>query len=132
MQALFVSLLCCVFLFMPSINGSYWFLTALTSQVYMIMYIIMFATGIYLRFKAPEQKRGFTIPGGKIGMCFVALLGIIGCGITLVVGFIAPDYIDVGKNNLYPWMLTAGLITLSLPPFIFHRRKKKHDARTSP
>ncbi len=124
-QAVLVTLLCCVFLFMPSINGSYWFLTALTSQVYMIMYIIMFVTGIYLRFKAPEQKRLFTIPGGKAGMVLVGCLGIIGCCITLAVGFIPPDNINVGAATTYPLALTAGLVLLSLPPFIFHRRKKK-------
>lgn len=127
-QAILVSLLCSVFLFMPSINGSYWFLTALTSQVYMIMYIIMFVTGIYLRFKAPEQKRLFAIPGGKVGMLFVGILGIIGCCITLAVGFIPPDNINFGSASAYPWALTAGLVILSLPPFIFHRRKKKHLA----
>ncbi len=129
-QAILVSLLSAVFLFMPSVNGSYWFLTALTSQIYMLMYIIMFATGIYLRFKAPEQKRLFAIPGGKkAGMLIVGLLGIIGCCITLAVGFISPDGIDVGQKSAYPWMLVAGLVLLSLPPFVFHRRKKKFDAK---
>lgn len=124
-QAILVSLLCTVFLFIPSVNGSYWFLTALTSQVYMLMYIIMFATGIYLKFKAPDQHRPFAIPGGKFGMIFVGTLGMIGCLITLCVGFIAPDGINVGTQTHYSWMLISGLALMSLPPFVFHRHKKR-------
>ena len=116
-QAILVSLLSAVFLFMPSVNGSYWLLTALTSQVYMLMYIIMFATGIYLRFKAPNQKRLFAIPGGKAGMLIVSTLGIVGCLITIVVGFIPPDGIDVGTAAYYPWILAGGLVVIALPPF---------------
>lgn len=124
-QAVLVTLLSAVFLFMPSVNGSYWLLTALTSQVYMLMYIIMFATGIFLRFKAPKQERPFAIPGGKIGMLLVGSLGIIGCLVTLAVGFIAPEGINVGTKSAYPWLLLAGLAIMSLPPFILHRNKKR-------
>ncbi len=130
-QAILVSLLSAVFLFMPSVNGSYWLLTALTSQVYMLMYIIMFATGIYLRIKAPNQERPFSIPGGKLGMYFVATLGIIGCLITLAVGFVPPEGINVGERSYYPWILVAGLVIISLPPFVLHRRKTKNDPKVN-
>lgn len=125
-QGIIVTVLCTTFLFIPSVNGSYWYLTALTSQIYMLMYIIMFATGICLRFKFPNQPRLFSIPGGKAGMLLVAIMGIIGCVITLAVGFIPPDGINVGTQESYPWLLVAGLVIISLPPFIFHRRKH-HD-----
>lgn len=123
-QAVIVTLLSAVFLFMPSVNGSYWLLTALTSQVYMLMYIIMFATGIYLKIKAPKQPRAFAIPGGKTGMYITGAMGIIGCTITLIVGFIPPEGINVGSEATYPWILVAGLFIMALPPFFLHRQKK--------
>lgn len=130
-QAILVSFLSAVFLFMPSVNGSYWLLTALTSQVYMLMYIIMFATGIYLRIKAPEQKRSFIIPGGNKGMYFVGALGIVGCIITLLVGFIPPEGINIGSQSSYPWILIAGLLIMSLPPFILHYQQNRKQETTS-
>ena len=76
-QAVIVSALCAVFLLMPSVNGSYWLLTALTSQLYMFMYILMFAAGIYLRHKQPLQERVYKVPGGKKGMWIVAGMGTV-------------------------------------------------------
>ncbi|MFZ4077582.1 MAG: APC family permease, partial [Legionellaceae bacterium] len=39
-QALIVTCLSALFLFMPSVNGSYWLLTALAAQLYMLMYLL--------------------------------------------------------------------------------------------
>ncbi len=35
-QAIIVTVLSALFLFMPSVNGSYWLLTALAAQLYML------------------------------------------------------------------------------------------------
>ncbi len=43
-QALLVSIFCSVFLLVPSINAFYWFLTALSTELYMIMYLLMFCS----------------------------------------------------------------------------------------
>jgi len=124
-QGAIVTLLSGVFLFMPSVNGSYWLLTALTSQVYMFMYLIMFAAGIYLRIKAPQHSRPFSIPGGRLGMFITAALGIIGCLVTIAVGFIPPDGINVGSAAHYVGLLLIGLIIMSLPPFVILYWNKK-------
>ncbi|PPJ44606.1 amino acid permease, partial [Rhizobium sp. KAs_5_22] len=73
-----VTILSALFLFMPSVNGSYWLLTALAAQLYMLMYFIMFAAAIKLRISEPNHHRPFKIPGGIAGMLFVAGVGIIG------------------------------------------------------
>ena len=41
-QAVIVTVLSTLFLFMPSVNGSYWLLTAMAAQLYMLMYLLMF------------------------------------------------------------------------------------------
>src|SRR3546814_3020480 len=48
-QAIIVTILSALFLFMPSVNGSYWLLAALAAQLYMLMYLLMFAAAIKLR-----------------------------------------------------------------------------------
>ena len=117
-QAVIVTALSALFLFMPSVNGSYWFLTALAAQLYMLMYLLMFLAAIKLRFKSPEHKRAFRIPGGMPGMLFVAGIGMIGVLTTLVVSFIPPDGINVGSTTRYEITLIVGLLLMCSPPLI--------------
>jgi glutamate:GABA antiporter len=114
-QAVIVSVVVLVFLLIPTVNGSYWLLTALAAQLYMLMYILMFAAAIYLRFSKPEQKRPFRVPGGKLGMILVGGLGICGATMTFLIGFIPPHNIDTGGVWRYESILICGLIAMSLP-----------------
>jgi amino acid transporter len=119
-QALIVSVVCLLFLFMPSVNGSYWLLTALTTEVYMIVYVIMFIAAIRLRYKFPHIDRPFKIPGANWGMWIVGILGLLGCAVTLTVGFFPPSGIDVGGHLHYVLVFTGGLILMVLPTFLFY------------
>ena len=118
-QAMLVTLLSTLFLFMPSVNGSYWFLTALTAQLYMLMYLLMFLAAIVLRMKAPNQQRSFRIPGGMSGMLFVAGLGLVGVLTTFCVSFMPPEGIDVGNVVQYEMSLVIGLMLMSSPPLVW-------------
>ena len=124
-QATIVTVLSALFLFMPSVNGSYWLLTALAAQLYMLMYFIMFIAAIKLRISEPEHPRPFKIPGGIFGMCFVAGIGIIGVLTTLGVSFIPPEGINVGSLIRYEMTLIFGLILMCAPPFISTWRQTK-------
>lgn len=117
-QAVIVTLLSTLFLFMPSVNGSYWLLTALAAQLYMLMYLMMFAAAIKLRVSNPLHPRAFRIPGGLAGMIFVAGTGIVGALTTLVVSFIPPGGINVGSMAQYELTLIFGLLLMCSPPFI--------------
>ncbi|MDF1758211.1 MAG: APC family permease [Legionellaceae bacterium] len=117
-QAVIVSLLSAVFLFMPSVNGSYWLLTALAAQLYMLMYLLMFLAAFKLRFKYPKHKGPFRIPGGLPGLFVVGGMGIIGVVITLFVSFIPPEGVDIGSVSFYEVILVSGLILMCVPPFI--------------
>lgn len=117
-QAIIVTLLSTLFLFMPSVNGSYWLLTALAAQLYMLMYFIMFVTAIILRVKYPNHPRLFRIPGGLLGLLLVSLIGIFGVIITFAVSFMPPTGIDVGSMWHYEITLASGLVLMCLPPFI--------------
>jgi amino acid transporter len=129
MQAIIVSLVCCGFLFMPSISGSYWLMTALSTQLYILMYIMMFVSALVLRSRRKMNAKNptFTIPGGKWGIWVVCLLGFIGCGITLTVGFLPPDGIDVGSIWHYEMIFISGLMAMILPVlgFYYYKNRKK-------
>lgn len=117
-QALIVTVLSSLFLFMPSVNGSYWLLTALAAQLYMLMYFIMFLTAIVLRIKQSEHHREFRIVGGFPGLLGVCIIGLFGVMATLAVSFIPPTGINVGSILHYEMLLISGLILMCLPPII--------------
>lgn len=125
-QAVIVSVLTGVFLLLPSVNASYWLLTALASQLYMLMYLMMFIAGIRLRLTHPEQERPYKIPGkNNSGMWLVSALGIVGCLVTIVVGFFPPSGIQIGSIARYESLLVIGLIAMCLPPLIAYRFRKR-------
>lgn len=125
LQAIIVSIACLAFVLMPSVNGSYWLLTDLSTQLYMLMYVLMFIGAIALKYKFAELPRAFAIPGGKTGMTIVALFGLIGTLITLVVGFFPPGNLNVGGAWHYEMSFTGGLIAMLIPMVLFFWYHKK-------
>lgn len=124
-QAILVSFICLAFLLMPSVNGSYWLLTALSTELYVLMYVLMFIAAICLKYKMTKRPHAFAIAGGKAGMWFACLLGLVGCGITLFVGFIPPAGIDVGGIMHYEIVFASALIAMVLPVIVFYLYRAK-------
>ena len=119
-QALLVTIITMVFLLMPDVNSSYWYLTVLASQLYMVMYVMMFITAIVARFKFPDIDRPFTIPGGKKGLFFICSLGALVSIFNFIIGFAPPEDINIGDVRNYELALISGLIIMSCPPFFIY------------
>ena len=109
-QATLVTLLCFVFLLVPSINGFYWFLTALSTGLYMIMYVLMFLSALRLHHTHKTRLPAFKIPGNTLGMWITALVGILGCLLTITVSFLPPYNIEVGSSLRYISMIACAKI----------------------
>ncbi len=117
-QALIVTVLSFLFIFMPSVNGSYWYLTALAAQLYMVMYGLMLLAAIVLRCRHPKHSASFRIPGGIGGVIGICGAGIVGVAVTFVVSFMPPNDIDVGNISHYVMALGTGLMLMCAPPFL--------------
>lgn len=128
-QAILVTVLCSVFLLIPSVNGIYWLLTALSTQLYMLMYVLMFFAGLKIKKAYPERLRSFTVPGGNIGYKVTSYLGLSGCLITLIVGFIPPEILDIGSVLRYETTFCVGFVGLLLPSLFFYRYNKNHHKK---
>lgn len=112
LQAIVVSLVSCAFFLLPSVNGSYWLLLDLSTELYVGMYLLMFFAALVFSFKVKET---FIIPFGKLGLGGVSLVGMLGCVITFVVGFFPPENINVGSAWHYTLLFAGGLLLLSAP-----------------
>jgi amino acid transporter len=127
-QAILVTVFCLVYLLEPSVNGFYWFLTALSTELYMIMYVLMFGAAIKLHYQYLNRPSTFKIPGKSVGIWATALLGLSGCITTIVVSFFPPENIDIGSNSKYLTMIILGNIITISPIFLCYLYKKRNQA----
>lgn len=112
-QAIVPSLISLVIFFMPTIGGAFWVMMALSAQLYMMMYLFMFAAAIRLRFSKPDVPRPYRIPGGKAGMCVAAGLGFATALLALLAGFVPPESIrSQGIRHSVGYMAFLSLGTL--------------------
>ncbi|HSX11894.1 MAG TPA: amino acid permease [Rhabdochlamydiaceae bacterium] len=123
-QAVVVSILSMLFVLMPSINSAYWILSVMVTQVYLVMYLMLFSAAIKLRYKRPDVKRLYKIPGGLFGMWLVAGVGFIGSLATIIIGFFPPAQIATGNVTFYVSFLLGGMILICLGPSIILLFKK--------
>ncbi len=124
LQATVVSVLAIVvFEFMPSVDGAFWILTALTAQVYLLMYVIMFIAAIKLRYSRPDVVRPYRVPGGIVGMWIVAGTGALAGTSGIILGFIPPQGMTVDLV-FYESFLIGGLALIVLVPFVIHRMRR--------
>lgn len=123
-QGAIVTILSCVFLFMPDVSSSFWILVVLTSLLYNIMYLLMFISGIALRYKKPEAPRPYKIPGGHFGMWLVAGVGCIVSLGTFILGFVPPSQLILGDIFYYELFLILGVLIFLALPFIILIFKK--------
>lgn len=126
LQAVLVTVFCGGFLLFPSVNAMYWLFTDLSTEIYILMYVMMFVAAIHLKRKHAHRPRPFAIPGGKIGFYTTCLLGLIGCTITLIIGFFPPEQsVDVGGAAHFRLIFSLGIILMLSPAVILCSFRKK-------
>ena len=123
-QAIVVTLVSFVFLLMPSASSAFWILSAMSVQLYLLMYIVMFLAAIKLRYSHPHIKRTYKIPFKMHGIWWIASIGTISSVFAFFVGFIPPAQLDVGSLWFYEGFLIFGIFVMCLVPYlIYHFRK---------
>jgi amino acid transporter len=122
-QAVIFTALSSVFILFDSINAAYWLLSALCSQMALLVYVFMFAAAIKLRYSAPNKPRAYKIPGGNFMMWLVAGIGTLCCIATILVGFVPPTQIPIDNIAFFESFLIGGLILFVMIPWF---AAKKH------
>lgn len=126
-QAIIFTVLSSIFILLDSINAAYWMLSDLSAQLALMVYIIMFAAAIKLRYSKPDHPRGYTIPGGNIVMWIVSGTGIICCIAAMLIGFVPPSQIPIGNVYIFEGFLVGGLILFVLIPWFLAKRHEEES-----
>ena len=126
LQAVVVTLLATIFVVLPSVQAAYQILSQLAVILYLTMYMLMFASSIYLRYSQPNRPRPYRLPGGDIGMWIIAGVGFISSLIAFVFSFIPPDQISIGSPVLYVGLLVGLFVIFFILPLLIYRARKPH------
>ena len=114
-----------VFLVMPTVSSAYWILNVLAVELYLLMYVLLFASAIKLRYKRPYVERAYKVPGGNFGMWCVAGIGLISCVFTFFIGLLPPAQIHVGSVLFYVLFLVISILLFCFAPSCILLFKKR-------
>jgi glutamate:GABA antiporter len=120
-QGVVITLIAALYAFIPSVSHAYWIFTALATQVYLIMYVLMFLAAIRLRRSQPDHPRGYRAPA--LGL--LCVLGTVSSVAALVIGFIPPSQFGHLNPLTYAARILAGVLVIGiLPPLLMDRFRK--------
>ncbi len=125
-QAILVSLLSLFFVVFPTVNNSFWFLSAIAAQLALIVYIFLFLSALKLHFHKPEVARSFKVPGKNLGIYLTCLSGIASSFFVIILGFIPPSQVDIKNVLFYECLLVGGILVFCIIPVIIIRLNKRY------
>lgn len=119
-----VTLLSLLFVVMPSVQSFYQILSQLTILLYLIMYMLMFAAAITLRYKMKSAERPFRLGRGNALMWIMGLLGFSGSLLAFILSFIPPGQIQTGSSTVWYSVLISGCVVMVVIPYIIYAMRK--------
>jgi amino acid transporter len=120
-QGAVITVIALLYAFIPGVSSAYWIFAAMATQVYLIMYVLMFIAAIRLRHLQPDRARGYRAPA--LGL--LTVLGVVSSVAALVIGFVAPAQFGHSNPFLYAVLLLAGILVVGiLPPLLMDRFRK--------
>ena len=123
-QGAIVTLLSLLFVVMPSVQSFYQILSQLTVLLYLIMYMMMFAAAITLRYKMKSTPRPFRLGKGNGLMWLLGVVGFCGSLLAFILSFVPPSQIATGSNKVWYSVLIIGCIVVVIVPFIIYAMRK--------
>ena len=131
-QGCIVTLLSSLYIVMDDVSVAFFLLSALTVGLYLIMYMMMYAAGIRLRYTQPKLIRSYRVPGGNTGMWLIGGVGFLAVLFSFIVTFFPPSQLPVGSPATYTWLVVTGTAVFLAIPFIISFSMDKRNARRTP
>lgn len=123
-QGLIVTALSSIYLIVTDVSVVFFLITAMAISLYIIVYLLMYAAAIKLRFSQPNLERTFTVPGGTAGMILVAGIGFAAVAFAFVLAFVPPAQLPIGSPATYIALVAGGAIIFTVAPIVLERFAK--------
>jgi glutamate:GABA antiporter len=122
-QGVVTTVIALAYAFIPNVSSAYWIFSVITTQVYLIVYLLMFVAAVRLRRTQPDHPRGFRAPALLL-LCGVGFVASIA---ALAIGFIPSSQFGGGDTLQYVAIVGGGVLVVGLlVPFLFYRLRKPH------
>jgi putative glutamate/gamma-aminobutyrate antiporter len=122
-QGVITSLIACLYAFLPAVSNAYWIFEVMTTQIYLIMYLLMFTTAVKLRRSQPKRPRGYVVPALSL-MCAMGFVSTVG---AFIIGFVPPSQFHSGGPLVYILLILGGVGIMGPGvPLLLDRFKKPH------
>ncbi|WP_249521085.1 amino acid permease [Microbacterium sp. ER1] len=128
LQGTIVTILAAIFIIVPNVSAAFVALIDMAAALYLIMYMLMFASAMVLRRKAPDVHRAYRVKA----LPFVAGVGFVACLAAFVLAFIPPDGFTAFPAAAYPWIVGLVIVVLGVPPLLFYALRKPSWDRRPP
>ena len=121
-----VTLLAAIFVILPNVSAAFFTLVDMAAALYLIMYMLMFASAIKLRRSRPNVVRTYRVPA----MTAIACTGFAASAAAFLLGFIPPSGLAGIPSGAYPYVMAGVVVLLGVPPLLFYAaRKPRWDQR---
>ena len=126
-QGALVTLLSSLYIVMKNVNVAFFLLSALTIGLYLIMYMMMYAAAIRLRYTQPDLPRSYRVPGGRAGIWIIAGGGLLAVLFSFAVTFFPPSQLPVGSPATYTALVASGTLLFLAIPFAISRSMDRQE-----
>jgi amino acid transporter len=128
-QGVVITVIALLYAFVPDVSRDYWIFAAMATQVYLIMYVLMFVAAVRLRRSQPNRARGYRAP--LLGL--LCVVGTASSVLALLIGFVSPSQFGHTNPLVYASLILAGILAVGvLPPFLLDRLRKPAWKATGP
>jgi amino acid transporter len=108
-QGWVTSVIALLYAFIPDVSASYWIFSVITTQTYLIMYVLLFVAALRLRQKQPDHPRGYRAP-------LLGLLCVVGClssALAFLIGFVPPSQFNASGGS-YLLIVGGGVLIVGI------------------
>jgi amino acid transporter len=120
-QGAVTTVIALLYAFIPDVSSAYWILSVITTQVYLVVYLLMFIAAVKLRKKYPNHPRGFKVPA----LMLVCVVGWLASLAAMAIGFVPSSQFGGSGTLTYVLIVGSGLVIVGLLiPFLFYKFRK--------
>ncbi|MGH2882812.1 MAG: APC family permease, partial [Solirubrobacteraceae bacterium] len=120
-QGIVITVIGLLYAVVPTVSRAYWVFAALATEVYLIMYVLMFVSAARLRRRAPGHERGYRAPA----LTAICVVGAIASVVACAVGLLPPSQLGRVSTTGYAVALLGGVIAIGvLPPLLLYRLRR--------
>jgi len=120
-QGIVITLIGLLYALVPTVSRAYWVFAALATEVYLIMYVLMFVAAAKLRSREPDHQRGYRAPA----LMAICVVGTIASVAACAIGLLPPSQLGQVSTPAYATALLVGVLGVGVvPPLLLYRLRR--------